>query len=84
MQSQFATPGRPAYEASAGYAGTQFLAAMSKRYSTFWVGGFVRFDTLKNAVFDDSPLVKRESYFAAGIGVSWIFAESSQRVEATD
>ena len=84
VQSQYATVARPAYEARAGYAGTQFLAAVSKRYPRFWVGGFVRYDTLKNAVFDDSPLLKRDSYFAAGIALSWIIGESSRMVEATD
>ena len=84
VQSQYVTATRPAYEAGGGYAGTQFLAAVSKRYPSFWVGGFVRFDTLKGTVFDDSPLLKRDRYFAAGIAVSWIFAESSRRVEAAD
>ena len=84
VQSQQATPTRPTYEAGGGYAGTQFLAAVSKRYPSFWVGGFVRYDTLKGAVFEDSPLMKRDHYFAAGIAVSWIFAESSRRVEAAD
>ena len=84
VQSQYTTPTRPTYEAGGGYAGTQFLAAVSKRYPSFWVGGFVRYDTLKGAVFEDSPLMKRDRYLAAGIAVSWIFAESARRVEATD
>ena len=84
VQSQYATATRPSYEAGGGYAGTQFLAAVSKRYPSFWVGGFVRYDTLKGAVFEDSPLMKRDHYFAAGIAFAWIFAESSRRVEATD
>ena len=84
VEPQFATAGRPAYEARHGYAGTQLLAAVSKRFPSFWVGGFVRYDTLKNAVFDDSPLTRKDSYFATGIAVSWVFAESSRRVEAAD
>ena len=81
---QFATPERPAYEATSGYGGTQFIAAVSKRFPSFWVGGFVRYDTLSGAVFEDSPLVKRKSYLAGGIALSWVFAESSRRVNATD
>jgi len=61
----------------------QFLAALSKRFPKFWVGGFVRYDTLKNAVFEQSPLVTSKSYFAGGFAVSWIFSESKQRVEVT-
>jgi MipA family protein len=81
---QFATPERPAYEARGGYAGTQFLLALSKRFRSYWVGGFLRYDTLSGAVFGDSPLVKRNNYLAGGIAISWIFGESSRMVEVTD
>jgi len=83
----FATAARAAYEPGAGYAGMQVLGALSKRFPKFWVGGFVRYDTLRGAAFEASPLVTSKRYFAAGFGVSWIFAESSQRVtvnEVTD
>jgi len=77
----FATAGRPAYHASGGYAGTQFIAALSKRYREFWIGGFVKWDTLHHAVFADSPLVKTNQSFAAGLAVAWILGESSIKVE---
>jgi outer membrane protein len=81
---QYATASRPAYAARSGYAGSQFLVAVSKRYPKYWVGGFARWDTLKGAVFADSPLVRRDHYFAAGIGIAWILGESSRRVEAVE
>ena len=81
---EFATPDRPAYDARSGYGGMQFVAAVSKRFPSFWVGGFVRYDTLAGAVFDDSPLVKQKNYLAGGIAVSWILGESSRKVQATD
>ena len=77
---EHATAQRPAYEARGGYAGMQFLASLSKRYPTYWVGGFVRYDTLAHATFADSPLVTSRRYLAAGVAVTWIFGESSQRV----
>ena len=80
VSSEYATPSRPAYEARDGYNGTQFLVALSKRFPRYWVGGFARYDTLGGAAFEDSPLVRTRGYFAAGVAVSWIFAESSQRV----
>ena len=80
VSPEHATPSRPAYDARAGYNGTEFLAAVSKRFSRYWVGGFVRYDTLAGAAFEDSPLVRTRGYFAAGVAVAWIFAESSQRV----
>jgi outer membrane scaffolding protein for murein synthesis (MipA/OmpV family) len=81
---QFATPERPAYDAAGGYAGTQLLMSLSKRFPNYWVGGFVRYDTLKEAAFVDSPLVRRDSYLAAGFGISWVIGVSSQRVKAED
>jgi hypothetical protein len=62
----------------------QFLAAVSKRFPSLWVGGFVRYDTLSGAVFDDSPLVKKKNYVAGGIAVAWVFGESSRKVEAIE
>ena len=81
---EFATPDRPAYEARSGYGGMQFITAVSKRFPSFWLGGFVRSDTLQGAVFEDSPLVKRKNYLAGGIAFSWILGESSRKVQATD
>jgi len=78
---QYATASRPAYSPDGGFAGTQFLVALSKRYPRFWVGGFARYDSLRNAAFESSPLVTTRNYFAGGIAFSWIFSESSRRVE---
>ncbi|WP_217424580.1 MipA/OmpV family protein [Nitrogeniibacter mangrovi] len=79
-----ATATRPAYAAGGGYGGTQFLAALSRRYPRYWMGAFVRYDTLRGAVFEDSPLVRRDSAWAAGFGIAWMLGESSRRVEAED
>jgi outer membrane scaffolding protein for murein synthesis (MipA/OmpV family) len=76
----FATTSRPAYDPSGGDAGMQFLAAVSKRYPRFWVGGFARYDTLRGAAFEESPLVTSKRYVAAGVAISWILGASSERV----
>lgn len=81
---QFATPARPAYEARGGYAGLQFIAAMSRRFNGYWVGAFLRADTLRGAVFEASPLVRRDTYMAGGVGIAWILGESRERVEAAE
>ena len=75
---------RPDYEASGGYAGTQSIAALSKRYPKFWVGAYMRYDTLAGAVFVDSPLVQRRSYWSAGFGFAWMLRRSSSMVEVPD
>jgi len=84
VQSRYATADRPAYSAKAGYAGMQYLAALSKRFPKYWVGGFIRYDQLGGAVFEDSPLVRQKDYFAAGFAVTWVIGESSTRVLVDD
>lgn len=79
-----ATPGRPVYSAPGGYSGSQLTVAMSKRFQRYWVGGFMRYDSLAGARFKDSPLVRQQNAFSAGIAVNWIFAESSKRVIVAD
>ncbi len=82
--SAYARPDRPAYDAKAGYAGSQFLLTLSKRYPKYWIGAFARWDSLDGATFAASPLVKTERYFAAGIGIAWVLGESAGRVEADE
>lgn len=82
--SQYATLTRPEYQASGGYAGTQSIAALSKRYPKFWAGAYMRYDTLAGAVFVDSPLVQRRSYWSAGFGFAWMLRRSSRMVQVPD
>lgn len=84
VKASEATATRPAYEARSGYAGMQYLASLSKRFPGYWVGGFVRYDNLSGAVFENSPLVRDKNYFAAGMAVTWILGESSTRVRIDD
>ncbi len=81
---QFATATRPEFQAAGGYAGTQTLAALSKRYPKFWVGAYMRYDTLAGAAFIDSPLVQRKSYWTGGFGFAWMIRKSTQTVELPD
>ncbi len=84
VATQYATKTRPAYQAVGGYAGAQTIAALSKRFPHFWIGAYMRYDTLSGAVFIDSPLVQRRSYWAGGIGISWMIHRSSTMVEVSD
>ncbi len=81
---QFATAARPAYSAAGGYAGSDVIGSLSKRFSSFWVGAFVRYDTLSGASFQGSPLVKSRAYCAGGFGIAWMIKESSRVVDARD
>ena len=84
VDSAFATATRPTYQGRGGYGGTQFIAALSKRFPKYWVGGFMKYDTLHGAAFEDSPLTKSKTGFTAGIGIAWVFSESKDKVEARD
>jgi outer membrane protein len=77
----YATPDRPAYRAKGGYGGTSLVTGLSTRFDRIWVGGFVRYDNLANAQFEQSPLVKRQHYTAVGIAMSWVIAQSSEMVD---
>jgi len=81
---QFATPERPAYDAGSGYGGLQWIAALSKRFPSYWVGGFVRLDTVAGATFEASPLVRQNESFAAGVAIAWILGKSPKMVEADE
>jgi outer membrane scaffolding protein for murein synthesis (MipA/OmpV family) len=79
---QFATAARPTYRAAGGYGGTQIILSASKRFDRYWVGGFARYDILSGATFTDSPLVKSNHYWTAGLGIAWMIGKSSQSVDA--
>lgn len=80
VEPAFATPNRPAYVAKGGYAGMQMISALWKRFPSFWVGGFVRYDHLHGAVFEDSPLITQKTRFSGGLAIAWILGKSSQMV----
>jgi outer membrane scaffolding protein for murein synthesis (MipA/OmpV family) len=81
---QYATVSRPEFAAQGGYAGAQALASVSKRYPKYWVGAYTRYDRLDGAVFVDSPLVQRKSFWAAGFAFAWLIGQSSKLVEVPD
>ena len=79
---QFASADRPAYSAHGGYAGSEALMSLTRRYPRFWVGAYLRHDWLGGASFENSPLVKRDSYWSAGFGLAWLIRQSDKRVES--
>lgn len=81
---QYATPARPAYQAPGGYAGAQVVASLTRRYPSFWIGAYVRHDSLTGASFGASPLVQRDSYWSTGFAVTWIIRQSTQMVRSEE
>ena len=80
VDPEYATPVRPAYEASGGYSGTVLLGSMSRHFDRIRVGAFIRYDYLSGAAFDDSPLVETDHSLMGGVAVSWILKKSTRTV----
>lgn len=81
---EYATAARPAYRAPGGSAGWQATAGASRRFGSFWVGAFVRADSVRGAAFAASPLVTRPETWSAGLAVSYVFVRSSVLVKVPD
>lgn len=79
-----ALAGRPAYDAPSGYSGAQVMLTLTRRFPRWWVGGFLRYDTLVGSVIEDSPLVRQSDAVSVGLALSWVFRESKTRVAAEE
>lgn len=80
VASDYASSARPAYQASGGQGGWRLTTGASRRFGAWWVGAFVRADSVAGASFEASPLVKQRTQVGFGLAVSWVFATSDQRV----
>ena len=80
----FATANRSAYVARGGYGGWQLTGTVAKRWDKFWIGGFIRYDSVDGATFDSSPLVRTRANVVGGIAFSYIFLESATKVDSRE
>jgi outer membrane protein len=71
---EYATADRPAYNSSAGFGGSFFDYRITYKKSDFVYWMFWRYQSLRGAEFEDSPLVEKQDYYLLGAGFSWIFA----------
>lgn len=80
---QYVTATRGEYRASGGYSGARTtVAARLNITAKLRLGAFARFDTLKNAEFEESPLVSTKHYRAVGLALIWMFSESEEQVKS--
>ena len=80
VEPAYATAVRSAYSAGGGYSGSTLTVGLGKEYKQFIFNAFLSTDFLQGAVFENSPLVKRETSFMSGVSVSWIFFKSAKTV----
>ena len=79
VDDEFVRSGRPAYDAPGGYGGSRLTIAASRDSKRYFVAAFVRFDSLDGAVFENSPLVETDEYYAVGFAFAWKLYASERR-----
>ncbi len=78
-------PGRPYYKSGSGYSGFSLAGTLQKKLTdNLSLGFYSRWDNISGAVYDDSPLVKRDNNFIFGTALIWKFAESKKMVSFDD
>ena len=73
VDSPFVTPSRPFYKARGGMNGYSMVLIFNKRFKNLYAVPFIRYDSVSGTVFEDSPLVRKKNYIAAGTGLFWLF-----------
>ncbi|WP_333607043.1 MipA/OmpV family protein [Arsukibacterium sp.] len=74
-----ATAERPEYDAKAGYMALRGSLSIGKRFSKNWRAfGFGRYEWTQGAANKQSPLMLNSGGWSVGIGVTYVFAESSR------
>lgn len=79
-----ATPARPAYAASGGYAGWSTNTRLMYRQDRLSTGVFLRYENIADASFADSPLVTTDHGVTIGYLLSWRLGESKERIARQD
>ena len=70
-----ASASRRVYDAEGGFSGYRAEFTYSKRIGKYWLGGFLRYDSLRDSEIDDSPLVSEKESWLGGIALAWVFQE---------
>ncbi len=76
VRSEDVLADRPVFQADSGYSGLRGTFSFSKRFDQLWIGGFIRYDSLSDAVVEDSPLVSEKDAWLAGLALGWVFSDS--------
>ncbi len=81
VRPAYVTAARSEYRATRGYSGARTTLTIRKHLTDkLQLGAFARFDTLKNSVFEESPLVSTKHYRALGIALIWMLSQSDEMV----
>ena len=75
------TQSRPLYETDSGYSGSRLQFTMKSNNSKRLLLGFLRYENINGATFDNSPLVETDHNLVIGFLYSHYFFNSKKRVQ---
>ncbi len=78
--ARYATQNRAAYKTDSGYSGSRLQLTMKSNNSKRFLLGFLRYENIDGATFDDSPLVETKNNLVVGFLYSHYFFKSKERV----
>ena len=85
VDSAFATPERPSFDAASGYLNTEFLVGLNRKItSRLELRGSVRLWVNKGSANDVSPLYQRDYDHGIRLALFWTAWESKRRAATTD
>lgn len=73
---EYVTDSRAAFNSDGGFGGSFANYRISYKTSDYVYWAFLRYQSLRGAEFEDSPLVLKKDYYFIGFGFAWIFANS--------
>jgi len=76
VKQAYVTKQRKFYKSNSGFAGFRSRVGMTYEKDSWWVGAFVSYFNIQNAVFSDSPLVETDHSIYSGVSVAYIFYTS--------
>ncbi len=80
VDNRFATPSRPAFDADAGYLGSELqLAALVPLTDRIRLFGVLQLGYYQGAANDNSPLFRDDFTIGIGVGLIWSFFQSSRQ-----
>ncbi|PCI07078.1 MAG: hypothetical protein COB77_05480 [Gammaproteobacteria bacterium] len=76
VADEFSTNARATFTSDAGFGGGFVNYRISYKTNDLVYWSFLRYQSLRGAKFEDSPLVLQKDYFFVGFGFAWLFAGS--------
>jgi outer membrane scaffolding protein for murein synthesis (MipA/OmpV family) len=76
VSDEFANATRTTFKSNSGFGGSFAKYRISYKTDDYIYWAFMRYQSLRGAVFEDSSLVLKKDYFFVGLGFSWLFASS--------